>query len=130
VEGPVSVYFLDTHVVVWLYQKSLGLLSKKALRLIEENNLVISPLVELELEYLLEVGRITEKPRVILEYLQNAIGLNVDDVTLADVVRHAVGEIWTRDPFDRMILAHAKVRNAGLITRDGGIRKHYRKAVF
>jgi PIN domain nuclease of toxin-antitoxin system len=129
-EGTVKVYFLDTHIVVWLFQKSLDLLSKRARTLIDRHEIYISPTVALELEYLYETGRITEKSTVVIDYLAYAIDLRMDDISLADIVRVAFGETWTRDPFDRLITAHARSRSAFLISKDVRIRKSYNKAVF
>ncbi len=52
--------YLDTHVAVWLYGKIENLFTPRALELIEEHRteLKISPMVYLELNYLLESGRI------------------------------------------------------------------------
>ena len=41
-----------------------------------------------------------------------------------------LGITWTRDPFDRIIVAQAKIRNSALVTRDREIRLHYSKAVW
>ena len=49
-----AVIYLDTHILVWLYGGMVDLLSEKAKTLIESEDLVISPLVELELQYLFE----------------------------------------------------------------------------
>ncbi|MEI9811179.1 MAG: hypothetical protein WDO18_00250 [Acidobacteriota bacterium] len=38
-------------------------------------------------------------------------------------------ERWTRDPFDRMIVAQARLAKAHLITRDTIIQTHYPKAI-
>jgi hypothetical protein len=70
-------YFLDTHVVVWLYQKSLKLLSPKAIQVIEDNSISISPIVLLELEYLYEIGKIKTDSHTILKYLNKKIGLKL-----------------------------------------------------
>jgi PIN domain nuclease of toxin-antitoxin system len=129
-EGVISMHFLDTHIVVWLFQKSLNMLSSKAKKLVEENSVFISPIIALELEYLYEIGKISEKPQVLLDYLAYKIGLRTDDILLSDIVRTASGESWTRDPFDRLIVAHARARDAYLITKDSTIRKRYKKAVF
>ncbi len=53
--------YLDTHIVVWLYAGLTAKLSDCAKHLINENELYISPIVRLELQYLYEIGRITEK---------------------------------------------------------------------
>jgi PIN domain nuclease of toxin-antitoxin system len=37
---------------------------------------------------------------------------------------------WTRDPFDRLISAHAIVANVPLITADETIREHLHLAVW
>ena len=43
----------------------------------------------------------------------------------------ALFETWTRDPFDLMIVSHAKANNYSiLVTQDEKIRKHYPKAVW
>jgi PIN domain nuclease of toxin-antitoxin system len=41
----------------------------------------------------------------------------------------ALDEKWTRDPFDRLIVANAK-GFAWLISADEAIRKHYPRAVW
>jgi hypothetical protein len=45
--------------VVCLYDRKLDLLSKHAKAIIEEDDIVISPTVVLELEYLYEIKRIS-----------------------------------------------------------------------
>jgi PIN domain nuclease of toxin-antitoxin system len=42
----------------------------------------------------------------------------------------ALGQSWTRDPFDRIIVSQAALRNAPLVTRDQVIRDHYSQAVW
>ena len=45
------------------------------------------------------------------------------------LITQALREKWTRDPFDRLIVANAKAAGAPLITKDERIRKHYRRAI-
>jgi PIN domain nuclease of toxin-antitoxin system len=40
------------------------------------------------------------------------------------VGRHARSLFWTKDPFDRLIVAHALAADAILLTADGTIREH------
>lgn len=70
-----TTMYLDTHVVVWLYSGECSLLSEKACQLIEENELSVSPMVLLELQYLFEIKRITVEPTVIFDSLAESIGL-------------------------------------------------------
>ena len=69
--------YLDTHVVVWLFSKELNKISKKALDLIEESELLISPMVVLELEFLHEIGRLNYDSDTIVSSLAKTINLKV-----------------------------------------------------
>ena len=42
----------------------------------------------------------------------------------------SVKETWTPDPFDRLIVAQARLLDASLITKDELIHKHYKKAIW
>ena len=53
--------YLDTYVVVWLYQKNQSKFSPEVITLIDKEELLISPMVELELEYLFEIERMSER---------------------------------------------------------------------
>ena len=122
--------YLDTHVVVWLYARELSRFTGAGLASMEANELFISPMVSLELEYLRETGRIQAGSRMICDSLAQAVGLRVCDRPFADVVRLAIEQNWTRDPFDRMIVAQAKAAEAQLLTKDSMIRKQYNKAFW
>ena len=126
----VVTVFIDTHVVVWLYANIQGMLSAEALSLIDEADVLISPMTVLELEYLLEIGKIKTPSRRILDFLGGAIGLAIADDGFPAIVDRALRETWTRDPFDRIIVAHARLRKAPLVTRDSLILKHYAASLF
>lgn len=91
---------------------------------IESEEAFASPVVELELTYLYEVGRVTEPAAAPLQALARAIGLGIADAPMAAVTRAAVDLAWTRDPFDRLIAAHAIVAGAPLLTADRTILEH------
>lgn len=84
----------------------------------------------MELVYLHEVGRVTEPPRAPLAALRRSIGLSVVDVSATDLVDAATGLSWTRDPFDRLIAAHAIVAGVPLVTADRTILEHLPQAVW
>ncbi len=124
------IYF-DTHVVVWLYSGDIKLLSSKALELIENNDLLyISPIVYLELKFLYEIGRIKVSPAEILESLSASIGLSVCDKSFLQIISESISLEWTRDPFDRIIVANAIVNDAVLLTKDSRIQANYSKACW
>ena len=122
--------YLDTHTVAAFYQGSLNGFSEAARRAIDdEDDLRISPMVLLELEYLHEIKRIRVSARRIVDALAFEIGLKICNLAFADVARKAVEERWTRDPFDRLILAQARLARAKLITRDRAMHEHYNQAL-
>lgn len=91
---------------------------------IEAQDTFVSPVVELELTYLYEVGRVSEPAAAPLQALARAIGLEIADAPMAAVTRAAVELAWTRDPFDRLIAAHAIAVGAPLLTADRTILEH------
>ena len=122
--------YLDTHVVVWLYAGDLSVFSKRSCALIEESELTISPIVMLELQYLFEIGRTNVKPNRIIANLGESLGLKISTLNFEKVIQKSLKESWTRDPFDRIIIAEAKLAKFPLITKDRNIRKHYKMAVW
>ncbi|KAA0253509.1 type II toxin-antitoxin system VapC family toxin [Acidobacteria bacterium ACD] len=121
---------LDTHVVAWLYAGRAELLSARARRAIEEGDLVVSPVVVLELQYLFETRRTAEPATVVLEDLSSRIGLAVSPSPFPAVTRKALELSWTRDPFDRLLVAQAALDRARLVTKDRAIRSRYPAAVW
>ena len=122
--------YLDTHIVVWLYQKDRNRFTPKTLALIDKEELLISPMVELELEFLFEIDRINVRAETILDYLKDKISLRICESSFPHIIRKAKVNKWTRDPFDRIITAQAAVNNSILITKDKQIRKHYSRAIW
>ena len=72
--------YLDAHVVAWLYAGKLKLIPEKIQKKISAEELLISPVVTLELQYLFEVGRVTEEGNSVVHDLVNRIGLKVDEL--------------------------------------------------
>ncbi|MBI4987907.1 MAG: PIN domain-containing protein [Rhodocyclales bacterium] len=121
---------LDTHIVCWLYEARVDLLSELARAAIERGRLFVSPIVDLELQYLHEIGRITKGPAAVLSVLAAEIGLAVDKHPLEEIVGRARELHWTRDPFDRLIVASALLAGGRLVTKDTLIRKHCKSALW
>ena len=122
--------FLDTQCVVWLYARRLDQFSARACASLEVESLYYSPMVLVELDYLFEIGRITEHSETTLAYLSDRIGLQPDPASFLPIAERAAGFTWTRDPFDRIIVAQADLRNADLLTRDRSILDHFPRAVW
>jgi PIN domain nuclease of toxin-antitoxin system len=124
------VIHLDTHVLVWLYAGEVDRLPEAAKALLESEELAISPMVELELTYLHEVGRIRVPEGDLLDELVPALGIQTAASSFAAVVRQARSLNWTRDPFDRLIAAHALCDGVRLLTADATMREHLPTAVW
>lgn len=82
----------------------------------------------LELKFLYEISRIKVAPAEILENLSASIGLSVCHKTFYQVINESISLDWTRDPFDRIIVANAIASDAVLITKDIRILENYLKA--
>ena len=125
------ILYLDTQVVVWLASGAAEKLPPAAAEAIRQSDLVISPMVLLELAYLYEIKRILKEPLAILNDIDTQIGLKVRDRSFAAVVHTALFETWTRDPFDRVIVAHARTDgHAPLVTSDSKIRANYPRSIW
>jgi len=124
------VIYLDTHVLVRLYQGEVQKLSEAARREIERHDLLVSPAAILELEYLHEIGRLEPGAAKVIAALAAELGAKICEIPFRTIVDQALKEKWSRDPFDRLIVAHAKAGNAALISKDENIRQHYRRTVW
>jgi PIN domain nuclease of toxin-antitoxin system len=122
--------YLDTHVVIWLYDRELEKLTDSAIEIIETRQLYVSEFVRLELKYLQEIDRLTVSPDHILRFLQDEIGMQVCGAPLPSIITEAMEMSWTRDPFDRLITATASYGNDTLLTRDEKILTNYPHAQF
>ncbi len=126
-----SVIYLDTHVVAWLHASAMDHLSPVARRKLEEaDEIRISPMVRLELQYLYQIGRVTRPAGPVVDALQASMGLQLCDIPFPVVARAAEGETWTRDPFDRIIVAQASLARAPLLTKDRTLQDHYDRATW
>ena len=124
------ITYLDTHAAIRLAHGHARI-GRDAARLIERAQLLISPMVLVELEYLYEIGRLTLPGKDVLRKLEHELGLRLCDLPFADVAKAALDEKWTRDAFDRIIVAHARLNGlAPLISSDEKIAAHYPRTVW
>ena len=125
------IAYLDTHIVVHLSMGKSNRISTEALGMIKRADLLLSPMAFFELEILYELTRTRRPARDLFEKVAHETGLRLCDLPFATVASAALTEGWTRDPFDRIIVAQAKANGfAWLITSDSEIPKHYPRAVW
>jgi len=122
---------LDTFVAVCLAAGKTGQISAKAQALIESADLLLSPMVLMELEYLYELKRIRLRSRDLFQKVAHETGLQLCDLSFPAIADAALDEKWSRDPFDRLIVAQAKANCfAPLLSADEEIRRLYPRTVW
>jgi len=78
------------------------------------------------LQYLFEIRRTILSPPEIAYKLGTELQTIVCDYSFPVIAETALGETWTRDPLDRLIVAHARANGlAGLVSKDEMIAEHY-----
>jgi PIN domain nuclease of toxin-antitoxin system len=120
--------YLDTHIVVWLYAGLLEKFSQSIQAILNENEILISPIVRLELQYLFEIERVREPAHTIVSDMTDRIGLRICEKAFNAVVNQSIKLTWARDPFDRLIVANAALNDNILISKDTNILEHYAHA--
>jgi PIN domain nuclease of toxin-antitoxin system len=120
--------YLDTHVVVWLYAGLTEIFGELVRRLINDDEVFISPIARLELQYLYEIQRVKDDEQTIVSDLANRIGLQVCTKPFNPIVTRALAYSWTRDPFDRLIVAQAALQDSILVSKDQTILANYAHA--
>ncbi len=121
---------LDTHAAIWLWQGRTADFGGAGRRALERGVLRVSPAVRLELQFLREIDRLVVSPDQILGGLEADCGVQTADAPFGRVVATAMGLGWTRDPFDRLIVAHAALDRARLLTYDARIRTQVAEAIW
>jgi PIN domain nuclease of toxin-antitoxin system len=66
----------------------------------------------------------------VVSTLQQDIGLKLCERQFSAIVNMAESLAWTRDPFDRIIVGQAAIRNDLLLSKDETIRAHYNGGVW
>jgi PIN domain nuclease of toxin-antitoxin system len=90
-----------------------------------EQDIAISPIVRLELQFLHETHRVADDADTIIADLANRIGLLIGSMDFHTTISRALELSWTRDPFDRIIVANASLDNSILVSKDQNILSHY-----
>jgi PIN domain nuclease of toxin-antitoxin system len=125
------IAYLDTDVVLWLAAGKVDRLSSVARGLVDKADLLLSPMAFLELEYLHELGRTKFPARDLVKKVSHETNLTLCEIPFPAIASAALDEKWTRDLFDRLIVANAKANGfAWLISADEEIARHYPRTVW
>jgi PIN domain nuclease of toxin-antitoxin system len=123
------VIHLDTNVALWLSQGREGKLSSRARAMIRRAPAVLSPVVFFELDLLYEQGK-QELDGEMVRAKLTRLRIKDSSASMAAVARAASRLSWTREPWDRLIVANAIADGAKLVTADSHIRAHFADAVW
>lgn len=121
---------LDTHIIIWLYSKDFSQFTPKVQKLLHSSELIVSPMVRLELALLYEIGRVDSPPDMVFRDLQSTLPITVLDLDFALASKEAENLQWTRDPFDRLIVATSQATGIPLLTKDRNILANFKLAIW
>ena len=111
---------LDTHAVIWLHQERPRVAALAA----RPTGLYASPATLLELQVLVEVGRLRpRRGKTVADILSDERWL-IDEPPAGAWFSRSLELGWTRDPFDRLLAAHALLRGWRLATADTVLLEH------
>ena len=106
---------IGTNALIWLQARHRR--SRPLTRWTRQ--LYISPANLLEIQFLLEAQRIRLRTGTRIDNLVDDQRWVLDDPPAAAWFSVACELTWTRDPFDRLLAAHARYRGRRLATGDG-----------
>lgn len=114
---------LDTHTFIWWdTDKKAGRLSSKAFEVISDpaNTLVVSLATIWEIQIKVQLGKLTLATSLadILKQQQQINGIELFAVNVAHILTLDTLPHHHRDPFDRILVAQAKVENIPLVSKD------------
>lgn len=81
------------------------------------------------MDLLFEIRRIERPGREVLRFLDEQVGVRLAASSFREVAEVASHLAWTRDPFDRVIVAQAELEMARLITLDSKILARFPRAL-
>ena len=114
-----QVILLDTHAAI-----RLGAGHRRSRPLERFQRLYLSPVSILEVQFLLEAGRLRLAAGRDASELADDDHWRLDEPPAAKLFTRACELGWTRDPFDRLLAAHVLVRGWKLATADDALLEH------
>jgi PIN domain nuclease of toxin-antitoxin system len=112
-ETKAAVILLDTHAAIWILR------GHRRVRPLERYpRIYLSPASVLEIQFLAEAGRLRLSEGQSPTALADDDRWRLDEPPAAKWFAAACELSWTRDPFDRLLAGHARVRGWKLATAD------------
>jgi PIN domain nuclease of toxin-antitoxin system len=130
VKAMTSFAAVDTHALIWLYEENAKAFSSRGREMLEASHIIIPSFVWLELVMMEQKGRLGHSLASLQSFIAKTLTIRALKADISKICRAAHPLTWTRDPFDRMIVAECIFHNIPLVTKDRLIRKHYKKAIW
>lgn len=113
------LYLMDTHVLIWFLHNDKQL-SKKALGIIETNDVIVSVASLWEISIKTSLGKLTLAEPFNDFFPKQLIinGIDILSITISHLNKVNTLKFVHRDPFDRLIIAQSLVENIPLISKD------------
>ncbi len=128
-----NTYILDTHVLLWWLFND-GRLSYNARDIIMNSNnvLFLSTASAWEISTKHRIGKLPEAGSIVedLPVLLQRARVKPMEITLEDALLAGAFKHEHRDPFDRMIIAQAQLRELPILTKDPAFVGLARKTVW
>lgn len=112
---------LDTNALIWLLQRH-----RRAAVLQARPRLQMSPVTVLELQLLVESGKLRLQGNRLIGSVAADPRCVLDEPPAGPWFEQATEVGWTRDPFDRLLVAHARLRGWKLATGDSMLLERLR----
>ncbi|REJ08535.1 type II toxin-antitoxin system VapC family toxin [Microbacterium bovistercoris] len=113
-------YLLDTHVLLWLATDPDQIPQRLRDELSEAEEIFLSAASAYEIAQKSRLGRLPHGERLLARWSALRAALLADELPLSvDHMRESGGLAWEhRDPFDRMLVAQARLDGLVLVTKD------------
>jgi len=114
---------LDTHALIWALEDSESLSATAREVIVDlENQVLVSAASAIEIAIKVSLGKL-EAPQDLQDAVDRAgfIAINLD---FAAAAKLSSLPFHHRDPFDRLLVAHALTENATLVTRNPAFRPY------
>ena len=118
-------YLLDTNVLLWWLHKHERLPSE-IVGLINnpQFNVSVSVVSVWEIIIKMQAGKLTLPSNINIPHLLQQSGLELLSVRIEHVMAIAVLPMYHRDPFDRLLIAQARIEHMTLISSDSKMKRY------
>ena len=118
-------YLLDTNVLLWRLHKHERIPSEIVVLINNPQfNVSVSVVSIWEIIIKMQAGKLTLPAYISIPHLLQQSGLELLSVRIEHVMAIAVLPMYHRDPFDRLLIAQARIEHMTLISSDSKMKRY------